>query len=71
MFSVKWSYGKQRRRSEDAVKMHIEEIHFDDQRCLHIVCGKIRGFIFIGFQTSVSVIAVRIMLYVHVCAEGL
>jgi hypothetical protein len=51
--------------------MHIEEIHFDDQRCLHIVCGKIRGFIFIGFQTSVSVIAVRIMLYVHVCAEGL
>jgi hypothetical protein len=69
MFLVKWSFGKQRRRSEDAVKMHLEEKHFDDLRFLHIISGKTRGFIISGFKTSVSVIAVLIMLYA--CAEVL
>jgi hypothetical protein len=69
MFLVNWSFGKQRRRSENAVKLHLEEKRFDDLGCLHIISGKIRGFIISGFKTSVSVTAVLIILYA--CAEVL
>lgn len=63
MFLVKCSFGKERRIYEDAVKMDLGETHVDDQRCLLVVSGNIRGFITTGFKTSVSVIAVLIMLY--------
>ena len=43
--------------------MDLGETHDDDQRCLLILSGNIRGFIIAGFKFSVSVIAVLIMLY--------
>ena len=43
--------------------MNLEEIRFHNQWCPRIVSGKIRLFIITSFKTTVSVIAVLIMLY--------